>query len=145
MGWQNDVLRTARKNPNVTVVGMERKSTPASRALLTAERKATEDYLCAEIIRAGFPEPEREYRFIAGRRFKADFAWPDLGIIVEYQGGGERGAHQRIKGYTKDRERQNLAALHGWLVIEITPLMLKDLEGYLFEPLRSAFRIRDNG
>ena len=67
---------------------------------------------------AGLPEPEREYRFWPGRRFRFDFAWPDKMIAVEVEGGQwVRGRHQRGAGFAADTEKYNEAAILGWCVL----------------------------
>src|SRR5260364_426939 len=49
---------------------------------------------------AKLPEPQREYRFDADRRWKFDFAWPDWKIAVECEGGiWTQGRHTRALGF----------------------------------------------
>ena len=75
--------------------------------------------------------PVREYRFALPRRFRFDFAWPSERVAVELEGGiWMRGRHVRGKGYEKDCEKYNLAALRGWRVLRFTRGMLeRDPEG----------------
>jgi very-short-patch-repair endonuclease len=66
----------------------------------------------------GLPEPEREYRFHHKRRFRFDFAWPDMKIAVEVDGGTwSRGRHVRGAGFHNDAVKRNLAACSGWFVL----------------------------
>ena len=75
----------------------------------------------------GWPEPKREYKFHPKRRFKADFAWPELRLLVEVEGGQyTNGRHYRPQGYEADCEKYNLAALEGWTVLRFTPSMVHD-------------------
>ena len=74
-----------------------------------------------------------EYAFKEGRRWRFDFAFPDLKIAVEIHGAindfqfkrGKfkkvRGDHLRKEGYTNDRAKVNEAIILGWKVIELTP------------------------
>lgn len=82
----------------------------------------------ALLIRAeGLPEPAREYRFSETRRFRFDFAWPDLQVAVECEGGTwSGGRHVRGGGYAKDLEKYNLAALMGWICLRFTRDMIED-------------------
>src|SRR5260363_408002 len=49
------------------------------------------------------PEPQREYRFDAMRRWKFDFAWPNWKIAVECEGGiWTQGRHTRALGFEAD-------------------------------------------
>ena len=82
----------------------------------------------AILIRAeGLPEPVREYRFHPVRRFRFDFAWPDLQVAVECEGGTwTKSRHTSGRGYQVDCIKYNLAALSGWLVLRFTRDMIED-------------------
>ena len=67
-------------------------------------------------------EPERQYRFLSNRRFRADFAFVEEKVLIEIDGFGF--GHQSIASLTKDHERQNLAILAGWVLLRFTPKML---------------------
>lgn len=75
---------------------------------------------------------QREYKFHPERRWRFDFAWPDIKVAVEIEGGaggfnivkdGRRlwmpGAHQSPEGYVKDCEKYNEAAFMGWYVFRL--------------------------
>jgi hypothetical protein len=69
----------------------------------------------------GLPEPEREYQFAPDRKWRLDFAWPDLWLAVEIHGGTrKRGRHNRGGGITADCEKMNAAQLAGWTVLQYT-------------------------
>lgn len=88
----------------------------------------------------GLPEPQTQYRFLAKRRFKADFCYPDRKLIIEVDGGTwmDRGGHSYGKGYEDDRERDNLAVLAGWRVLRFTGRMVQD--GRAIETIRQALK-----
>lgn len=70
---------------------------------------------------AGLPAPLTEYRFDPKRRWRADFAWPDLMLLVEVEGGAwTNGRHTRGSGFIADCEKYNEAALGGWRVLRVT-------------------------
>lgn len=82
-----------------------------------------EESLDWQIRAAQLPEPRRQYRFLENRRYRADFAWPGLKLLVELQGGKwvpGGGAHQRAKRWESDMERMNLAQLHGWILLQFS-------------------------
>ena len=59
--------------------------------------------------------PEREYTFASGGRWRFDFAWPDLRVAVEIEGGvWTNGGHNRGAAYVKNLEKYNTATLMGW-------------------------------
>ena len=64
---------------------------------------------------------ERQYRYVPGRLFCADFAIPSHRLLIEVQGGIYTGqAHGSIKGIRADMERGNHAALHRWLMMRFS-------------------------
>lgn len=68
----------------------------------------------------------REYRFHVERRFRFDFALPELKIGIEVEGGvWIKGRHTRPQGFINDCEKYNLAAKEGWRVFRFTADMIK--------------------
>lgn len=68
------------------------------------------------------PEPEREYRFAAPRRWRFDFCWPQKWLAVEVEGGTfVQGRHSRGTGFENDCEKQNEAVIRGWGILRVTP------------------------
>lgn len=64
---------------------------------------------------------EKEYRFHSERKWRFDYAIPDLKIGIEYEGGvWQRGRHTRGKGFTNDCEKYNQAQIEGWVVLRYT-------------------------
>lgn len=89
----------------------------------------------------GMPVPVTEYRFLHGRRFRFDYAWPDLRIALEVEGGvWTGGRHTRGKGFLADVEKYNHAATLGWLVLRCVPDTLLSLETINY--LKSAIATR---
>ena len=77
-----------------------------------------EDYLY--LIR-DLPQPEREYIFAKGRRYRFDFSWIAHKIAIEIEGGTwSGGRHTTGTGFAKDCEKYNLAVLNGWRVLRFT-------------------------
>lgn len=70
----------------------------------------------------GIPAPELEYAFHPTRRFRADFCWPALRVIVECEGGiWMRGRHGRPAGIKGDMERGNEIAKLGYRLLRFEP------------------------
>ena len=98
----------------------KRKTKPASALFNFAEA------LLFQLQLSGLPAPEREYPFHRKRKWRFDFAWPELLIAVEVEGGiWVGGRHVRGEGYEADCEKYNEAQLAGWMVLRFTPGMLK--------------------
>lgn len=72
--------------------------------------------------------PELQFRFHPERRWRLDFAFPDVRVGVELDGGifaaengGEIGKHARGAGRCADMEKRNAAAELGWLILNYGP------------------------
>ena len=84
--------------------------------------------LLIQILRArNLPPLQTEYRFAPPRRWRFDFAWPDLKVALEVEGGTFTGGrHVRGRGYENDCEKYNAATLAGWKVYRVTTKMVDD-------------------
>jgi len=82
---------------------------------------AWETYLENQIIAAGLPKFEREYKFHPTRRFRFDFAWPTIKFACEVDGAVfSGGRHTTGIGFQKDCEKFALACIQGYRVIRVT-------------------------
>ncbi len=85
-----------------------------------------EETLALHIKAVGIPEPMREYKFDPKRRWRADFAWPELMLLVEVEGGHWTGGrHTRGSGFDKDCEKYAEAMLGGWKLLRVTSTHIK--------------------
>lgn len=74
----------------------------------------------------------REYRFLTTRKWRFDWAIPDIMAAIEYNGiFSTKSRHTTHTGYSNDREKINSALADGWRVIEVTPLNYKTMFDYL--------------
>jgi len=94
--------------------------------LAKEKKKAKQDAQAEKIRRAicdyceqhGFPAPVQEHEFYAVRGWKFDYAWPELGIALEVEGGAAIGGrHTSVGGFEADIAKYNEAAIRGWLVL----------------------------
>lgn len=120
---------------------------PAALAAIEAEqrrikrlaRHATEADLERQIVEAGLGRPVREWRFHPPRRWRFDLAFVLEKLAIEVDGGtwkGAAGRHTSGAGYERDCEKQNTAALDGWVILRFTTAMVKD--GRALETIRAA-------
>ena len=66
--------------------------------------------------------PKREYKFHAIRKWRFDFAFPEIMVAVEIEGGiWINGGHNRGKIYSMNMEKYNAAAEAGWIVLRYEP------------------------
>lgn len=67
------------------------------------------------------PAPEREFRFHPTRLWRFDFAYPQVKIAIEAEGGiFIFGRHNRGAEFVKDSQKYNAAAVLGWRVLRYT-------------------------
>ncbi len=81
------------------------------------------------LIKANIGNFEREHRFHPIRKWRFDFAWVDIKLAVEIQGGiwlGSIGGHTSAAGRTRDCEKHNAATVLGWRVMQFTKDMIVD-------------------
>jgi len=66
---------------------------------------------------AGVPTPELQYviRTVAGE-FRADLAWPELKVLVEFDGD----VHRERGVFVRDLRRQNALVAAGWTVLRFS-------------------------
>ena len=86
--------------------------------------------------------PHREFRFAPVRRWRFDFAWPDIMLAVEIEGitGGKGGRHQRVRGFLSDAEKYEQAMLLGWTVYRVPGSWVKERPKHLMENLRVMWK-----
>ena len=71
-------------------------------------------------------KPEAEFRFHDTRKWRADFAFPDKMVLVEFEGGVyTQGRHTRGKGFEADCEKYSEAAAMGYRVLRFTAKHVK--------------------
>lgn len=67
-----------------------------------------------------------EYKFHPTRKWRADFANPELKIIIEVEGGiWTKGRHLRGTGYINDMAKYNAANILGYKVLRYTPEQMR--------------------
>lgn len=65
---------------------------------------------------------QEELQFHEGRRWRFDFAWPEVKVALEIEGGVFiGGGHVRGRAYTNNCEKYNEALFDGWRVFRLTP------------------------
>lgn len=80
----------------------------------------------------------QELKFHSIRKFRFDFAIPDLMIAIEYEGlNSEKSGHTTLVGYTEDCVKYNLAAIDGWSILRYTAVNVESLAKDLRELIKS--------
>ncbi len=105
-----------------------------------------EDAFEFQIKAAGLPAPAREFKFHPMRKWRFDFALPDLLIAAEIEGGiwrGKAGRHTSPQGFIADCEKYNEAQMMGWMVLRFTTQQVSN--GYALEVWERAIKRAQNG
>jgi very-short-patch-repair endonuclease len=70
----------------------------------------------------------KEFVFTPDRKFRFDYAIPEMKIAIEYEGlFSEKSGHTTIEGYNKDCIKYNMAVLLGWKVLRYTAVNVGDI------------------
>ena len=86
----------------------------------------------------------KEYKFCDGRKWRFDYALPDLKIAIEIEGGVfSNGRHTRGKGYLNDMEKYNMASELGWTLLRYTPTQLNESKTY--EQIKRVIKTKQHG
>ncbi len=100
-----------------------------------------EELLAMQIRAIKLWEPVREYKFDSIRKWRFDFAWPNLLLAIEIEGGiWTGGRHTRGKGFLDDCKKYNQAALVGWMVLRFPTEQIHSGEALRF--IEAALKLR---
>lgn len=95
------------------------------------------DPFVALCVAHGLPEPQTEVVFAPGRKFRADYLFPQQKVIVEQNGGiWTKGGHSSGRGLLRDYEKLNLAQMLGFRYFVFTPQQLES--GEAIEQLKAV-------
>ncbi len=75
------------------------------------------------------PDLQKEYKQgVPGRRYRLDFAIPEIKLAIEIDGYRSHGLS--IRGFHKDRVRNNLLVVNGWRILHFSIRDLtQDMDG----------------
>ncbi len=92
-----------------------------------------------------------EHKFDEVRKFKFDWAFPEIKLAVEYEGlvfnsnkstSSGKSGHTTVTGYTSNCDKYNLATVSGWRVLRYTAMNSKqafsDIEKILIEQYKKS-------
>lgn len=92
------------------------------------------------VVEAGLPKPVQQVWVVAGgKRYCLDFAYPEWKIGWEWDGWEDHGLR---RAFTYDRDRRNQLELAGWLMLQFTPDMGRNV---VVDRVRQAIEHRSGG
>ena len=126
--------QTAKDMPAVDIDAAHRKipKKEANKQLARAEREKWERLFRNQIQLAGFPEAKEQHRFHPERKWMLDFAWPEVKLGCEIEGGIWRkggGAHSHPLNIERDIEKHNALVMCGWTFFRFTPQIIQSGAG----------------
>ncbi len=82
----------------------------------------------AQIQAAGLPEPILQFMPVPGRKYRVDFCWVGVRLVLEVEGGVYQAAsgHRSASGVIRDIEKYNSLILASWRVLRATADMVHD-------------------
>jgi hypothetical protein len=122
-----DMERGSRKNGAIPIRSrsLEPRRSPAMSSL--------EATFALQIKSMNLPEPVREFKFHPSRKWKFDFAWTDINLAVEIEGGvWSGGRHSTGVGFTLDCEKYAEALCLGWRVLRVTGGQVKSMQALMW-------------
>jgi len=134
---EEELAKLLARQPDISVYGEAdtQPRTPANEAYgrLTRKQIDVTSMLLEQLVEAGLPTPELEYRFHPVRKWRMDLAWPAHKVALEIEGGiwlrtrrGHGKGHAHPVRFLQDCEKYNEAVIMGWNLIRVTPKMIKD-------------------
>jgi hypothetical protein len=127
--------------------GKKMPKTEAQKKLKQAQQESLSRLFLAHWNRNELPKLETEYSFHPTRKWRLDYALPELKIAIEIHGGTrQNGRHNRAQGFANDREKMNEAQAMGWFVVELTDVHLHEgqdaMDKYL-QPIKEILSAAD--
>lgn len=103
---------------------------------ISTEKNSIEFVLMSFKQHGLIPSYCKEHQFDLQRKFRFDYAIPELMLAIEYEGlMSEKSGHTTVEGYTKDCRKYNLATSQGWKILRYTALnyseVAQDIELFL--------------
>lgn len=115
---QTNLFKKPRKKPDVMTVAEFKKLKKPSRE---------KDFIESVFKKMGL-KVIPEYKFVEGRRFKADWFLADKNILVEYEGlMSKKSRHTTVTGFTNDSTKYNYATVLGYRLLRYTALNYKNI------------------
>lgn len=134
------MVAAVRRCPHHPGSGTVRKADPQT-AESALQQTPLEDRVAALIAGLPLPPPAPQHALVgaSGQHYRADFAWPELKLIVEADG---RPAHDRSTSFDSDRQRDADLAAAGWMTLRFTSATLHD-PAQVSETILATARTRD--
>lgn len=115
MNWSKELLKKLEKEGKIKSVTIPPE--PKNKIIIPKEIGKYKLHIISVLDHSGLKFVS-EFQFDEVRKFRFDWAVPDLMIAIEYEGiFSEKSGHTTLSGYKKDIDKYNLAVKKGWKLL----------------------------
>ena len=118
ISWNKSLLEKLKKEGKIKTVNIPPE--PEKKSIIPKSIGKYKLHIISVLEASGL-NYESEFIFSKERKFRFDWAVPQLCIAIEYEGiFSEKSGHTTLSGYKKDVEKYNLATKLGWKILRYT-------------------------
>ena len=129
ISWNKSLLEKLKKEGKIKTVNIPPE--PEKKSIIPKSIGKYKLHIISVLEASGL-NYESEFIFSNERKFRFDWAVPQLCIAIEYEGiFSEKSGHTTLSGYKKDVEKYNLATKLGWKILRYTADNYLDFENDL--------------
>ena len=126
ISWNKSLLEKLKKEGKIKTVNIPPE--PEKKSIIPKSIGKYKLHIISVLEASGL-NYESEFIFSNERKFRFDWAVPQLCIAIEYEGiFSEKSGHTTLSGYKKDVEKYNLATKLGWKILRYTADNYLDFE-----------------
>ena len=129
MSWTKELIKNLEKEGRIKTINIPPE--PKNKVKITKEIGKYKLHIISVLEASGL-NYESEFIFSNERKFRFDWAVPQILVAIEYEGiFSEKSGHTTLSGYKKDVEKYNLATKLGWKILRYTADNYLDFENDL--------------
>ena len=129
ISWNKSLLEKLKKEGKIKTVNIPPE--PEKKSIIPKSIGKYKLHIISVLEASGL-NYESEFIFSNERKFRFDWAVPQLCIAIEYEGiFSEKSGHTTLSGYKKDVVKYNLATKLGWKILRYTADNYLDFENDL--------------
>ena len=129
ISWNKSLLEKLKKEGKIKTVNIPPE--PEKKSIIPKSIGKYKLHIISVLEASGL-NYESEFIFSKERKFRFDWAVPQILVAIEYEGiFSEKSGHTTLSGYKKDVEKYNLATKLGWKILRYTADNYLDFENDL--------------
>ena len=129
MSWTKELIKKLEKEGRIKTINIPPE--PEKKSIIPKPIGKYKLHIISVLEASGL-NYESEFMFSSERKFRFDWAVPQILVAIEYEGiFSEKSGHTTLSGYKKDVEKYNLATKLGWKILRYTADNYLDFENDL--------------